>query len=121
MARFPAGRSLLIFNRYTQLGFLRLLTNEAVMGEKTLTIDGAWKLYDRWISDGQVVFCPEPRGIELAFRRALSPFGGQPASKCVADCYLLAFAVQVDATLITFDRPLHATARRQGCPAVIPS
>jgi len=95
-----------IFSRYTQLGYLRLLTNEAVMGNKRLTIDSsAWRLYDRWLADGHVVFCDEPRGIERAFRRALTRFGTQPASKCVGDCYLLAFAAQSDATLITFDRP----------------
>ena len=114
------GDDLLVFSRYTQLGFLRLLTSATVMGERRLTLNSAWEFYDRWMSDKQVVFCAEPSGVDRAFRQALAPFGGQPASKCVGDCYLLAFAVQSDATLLTFDRKLHAYARKQGCPAVIP-
>ena len=32
----------LIFSRYTQIGLLRLLTNNTVMGEQTLTLRNAW-------------------------------------------------------------------------------
>ena len=38
----------LIFNRYTQLGILRLLTKETVMREETLTMSQAWAVYDQW-------------------------------------------------------------------------
>lgn len=36
----------LIFSRYTQLGLLRLLANQSVMGEQTLTLREAWGVYD---------------------------------------------------------------------------
>jgi hypothetical protein len=38
----------LIFCRFTQLGLLRLLTTEAVMGDEAMTQPEAWEAYDRW-------------------------------------------------------------------------
>jgi len=51
----------LIFCRYTQLGLLRLLTTEAVMGRDTLTQAQAWNEYDEWVRSGVAVFLEEPR------------------------------------------------------------
>ncbi len=34
-----------IFSRYTQIGLLRLLTNQAVMGDQTLSLGQAWEVY----------------------------------------------------------------------------
>lgn len=42
----------LAFCRFSQLGFLRLLTTEAVMGPDTLTQIQAWKAYDEWLGVG---------------------------------------------------------------------
>lgn len=39
------------FCRLTQLGFLRLLTAEAVMGDEVLSQKQAWAVYDRWLED----------------------------------------------------------------------
>jgi toxin-antitoxin system PIN domain toxin len=111
----------LIFSRYTHIGLLRLLTNESVMGEQTLTLRKAWGVYDRWLEDPRVQFYPEPRGIDPVFRQAMAPFAGKPASKWVGGCYLLAYAKHIHATLVTFDAALHALAHKQGQPAVIPS
>jgi toxin-antitoxin system PIN domain toxin len=111
----------LIFSRYTHIGLLRLLTNQAVMGEQTLTIRKAWSLYDRWLEDPRVEFYPEPRGMDLVFREATAPFAGKQASKWVGDCYLLAYAKHIQALLVTFDAALHALARKQGHPAITPS
>ncbi len=45
-----AGR--LFFCRLTQLGLLRLLTTEAVMGEEeVMSQTEAWEAYDRWLRD----------------------------------------------------------------------
>lgn len=110
----------LIFARYTHVGLLRLLTNPAVMGQQTLTVRKAWGVYDQWMKDPRVEFYPEPRGFEAEFREAAAPFAGKAASKAVGDCYLLAFAKQSDATLVTFDTALFHLAARQGSAAIIP-
>ncbi len=111
----------LILSRYTQLGLLRLLTNPAVMGEQTLTLRQAWTAYDRWLQDPRVEFYPEPRTLDLEFRKATHPFAAKQASKWVGDCWLLAFAQAAGAHLVTFDRALHAFARRQGNASILPA
>ena len=53
----------LFFCRFTQIGFLRLLTNEAVMGrDEVMGQAQAWEVYDRWIEDARVLFIDESRG-----------------------------------------------------------
>ncbi len=110
----------LIIGRYSQIGLLRLLTNESVMGEQTLTLNRAWSVYDHWLADPRVAFYPEPPELEAALRKASAPFGAKAASKWVGDCYLLAFANASKASLVTFDRGLFALARKQGNRAVNP-
>ncbi len=110
----------LIFSRYTQLGLLRLLTNQSVMGEQTLTLREAWGVYDNWLQDSRVEFYPEPSGVDVVFREATAPFAGKAASKWLGDCYLLAYAKQGHATLATFDRALYHLARKQHCRVVEP-
>lgn len=110
----------LAFARYTHIGLLRLLSNESVMGQKTLTLRRAWGVYDRWLEDPRVEFCTEPRGIETAFRDSTAPFAAKLASKWVGDCYLLAYAKCTGSTLVTFDRALYNLARREGCPSCLP-
>jgi toxin-antitoxin system PIN domain toxin len=112
--------SRLYFSRYTQVGLLRLLANQSVMGERTLTLRKAWGVYDRWLADPRVEFHLEPRGLDTGFREATAPFTGAAASKWVGDCYLLAFAKQSNAALVTFDAALFDLARKKGCSAVIP-
>ena len=75
------GDSCLIFSRYTQVGLLRILTNQAAMGQKTVTLQKAWNVYERWLDDPRVQFYPEPRGMDAAFREATAPFAAKPASK----------------------------------------
>jgi toxin-antitoxin system PIN domain toxin len=112
--------STLIFARFTQLGLLRLLTNDAAMGGETLTLGQAWAIYDRWLLDPRVEFYPEPRDADAGFRRVTEPFAGKAASKWVGDCWLLAYAEAAHARLVTFDLVLSEFARKQGCRAVIP-
>ncbi len=111
----------IIFARYTQIGLLRLLTNQSIMGDQTLTLRKAWSVYDRWLQDPRVEFHPEPRGVDAALRKTTEPFAGKPASKWVGDCYILAYAIESKAVLVTFDAALHAHARKQGHSAVIPA
>ncbi|MGI8744226.1 MAG: hypothetical protein ACR2NN_16960 [Bryobacteraceae bacterium] len=90
------------------------------MGEQTLTLRKAWHVYDRWLEDPRVEFYSEPRGMDAVFREATLPFAGEPTSKWVGDCYLLAYAKQTRAALVTFDTALHALAGKQGHTAVLP-
>jgi toxin-antitoxin system PIN domain toxin len=115
----PLGATL-IFSRYTQIGLLRLLTNESVLGEQTLTLRKAWATYDRWRDDPRVEFHPEGRELDTLFREATEPFAAKQASKWVGDCYLLAYARHSQATLVTFDAALHAYAKKLGYPAITP-
>jgi predicted nucleic acid-binding protein len=110
----------LIFSRYTHIGLLRLLTNQAVMGDQTLTLRRAWSVYDRWLADPRVEFYPEPRGIDVGFRQSTEPFAARQASKWIGDCWLLASANGIEATLVTFDRALYEHARKQGYSSMIP-
>jgi toxin-antitoxin system PIN domain toxin len=110
----------LAFSRYTQIGLLRLLSNESVMGQQTLTLRKAWSVYDRWLEDPRVEFYPEPRDLDAAFRVSTAPFAAKPATKWVGDCYLLAYAKCTGSILVTFDRALYNLARKEGCPACVP-
>lgn len=96
------SNSRLFFCRFTQLGLLRLLTAEAVMGANVLNQAQAWQAYDRWLADDRMSFAEEPSGVERIFRSLSRQ--GRPAPKDWADSYLGAFA-----TVVTFD---HALARK---------
>ncbi len=100
----------LFFCRFTQLGLLRLLTAEAVMGrQEVLTQAAAWQIYDRWLEDARISFLEEPPGLERLFRE-LSRLRC-PAPKDWADSYLSAFAAASQVTLVTFDRALSRKTR----------
>jgi predicted nucleic acid-binding protein len=93
----------------TQLGLLRLLTTEVVMGDEVMTQPHAWDAYDRWRRDPRVELLDEPAEIETHFR-ALTRLR-QPATKDWADSYLAAFATVGQLTLVTFDKGLRARAK----------
>jgi uncharacterized protein len=94
----------LAFCRQTQLGFFRILTNAALMGNETLPQRRCWAIYEEWIASGIAIEQPEPLDIGPAFRaRTLSP---EPAPKTWMDAYLAAFAECAGLTLVTFDRAL---------------
>jgi toxin-antitoxin system PIN domain toxin len=91
------------FCRFTQLSLLRLLTTQAVMGsDEVMTQRQAWDAYDRWLTDGRVVFLDEPRMVDAAFRSLSDQ--GYPNPKTWSDSYLAAFAVVSELQLVTFDR-----------------
>ncbi len=99
----------LLFCRQTQLGFFRLLTTPAVMGNDTLIQRQCWAIYDEWLAGDRAIHQPEPSGIEMAFRaRTLST---EPAPKTWMDAYLAAFAETAHLTVVTFDRALAAKAK----------
>jgi uncharacterized protein len=108
-----------LFCRLTALGFLRLLTNQKVMGDSTVPVGEALKLYERWMQDPRVEFATEPRGVEDAFRKSLTFFASQSATKAIADCYLIGFAEAYGAHLVTFDRGLTSAAQRCDVPVTL--
>lgn len=109
----------LLFCRFTMLGFLRLLTNRHVLGDSTMTLAGALQLYDRWRQDPRVELASELRGTEALFRQVLAPHLRHPATKAIADCYLVGFAEAAGAHLVTFDSGLAATAQFRRVPVAL--
>lgn len=95
----------LCFCRFTQIGFLRLLTTPAVMGNAVLAQKSAWETYDSWLEDGHASFIEEPSAVERIFR-TLS-ISRQVAPKDWADSYISAFAQATGLRLVTFDQVLH--------------
>ena len=94
------------FCRFTQLGLLRLLTTDAVMGaDGTLTQLEAWGVFDTCIGDDRTLFLEEPPTIESRFRSLTQE--KRPSPKDWGDSYLAAFAAESDVTLVTFDQALH--------------
>jgi uncharacterized protein len=94
------------FNRITQLGVLRLLSNDKAMNGNPLTNTAAWAAHDRLFEDDRVAMMNEPGGLETHFRQhSAAP---RSSSKLWADAYLTAFAHQTGAELVTFDQTLAA-------------
>jgi len=105
------GSGRLFFCRFTQLGLLRLLTAESVMGrDDVLTQEQAWKTCDYWLRDERIGFLSEPTEIETPFR-AMTRLR-QSAPKDWADSYLAAFAQSAHLTLVTFDQGFSKKARQ---------
>ncbi|MGH9471303.1 MAG: TA system VapC family ribonuclease toxin [Terriglobales bacterium] len=93
------------FCRLTQMGLLRLLSQDAVMGAReALGQEAAWATYDRWLEDLRVDFLDEPAGLEVFFRQW--PRSLRPAPQRWSDDYLCAFAGAAGLRLATFDRAL---------------
>jgi hypothetical protein len=92
----------LFFCRISQLGFLRLLTNEKVMGGADVkSQEEAWRAYDRWLKDDRVSMLDEPVELERLFRGLAK--SRNAATTNWTDSYLAAFAVASRLTLVTFD------------------
>lgn len=89
------------FCRFTQLGFLRLLTNTRVMGSHVRSQREAWEVYDRWSADSRVGFHAEPLRLETALRAFTQSL--QPATAAWPDAYLAAVAKAAGLTLVTLD------------------
>jgi len=95
----------LCFCRLTQLGFLRLLTTSAVMGNRVLSQAAAWEAYDDWLENGHAAYAEEPPSLEKIFRSISRSW--QAAPKDWADSYVCAFAQASGLQLVTFDQTLH--------------
>ena len=100
------------FSRLTQIGLLRLLATSAIMGEDVLTIDAAWKVYDRWLEDSRIAIWRETLELDPAFRAASRQFSRLSSPKALGDCYLLAVSQVANATLVTYDRGLASACQK---------
>ncbi len=91
----------LAFCRTSMKGFLRLLTQAAVMGEAVHTPEEAWDMYAAYLSSGRVVFLPEPVTTEAQMRS----FTTQPGFRVRdwTDAYLASFAVTAGCRMVSFD------------------
>jgi toxin-antitoxin system PIN domain toxin len=95
---------MIAFSRFSQIGFLRLMTTSAAMDGKPLTMAEAWRVHDRFYEDHRVRFVQEPREVERLFRERTP--GRTASPKVWADAWLLAIASAVDGRLVTFDGAL---------------
>jgi len=92
----------LYFCRFTQMGFLRLLTTQAVIGNDVLTQAAAWHVYDKWLLVGGASYLEESRLMEDVFRSLTQSHAASP--KDWADSYIAAFAQSAELSVVTFDR-----------------
>jgi toxin-antitoxin system PIN domain toxin len=90
------------FCRLTQLGFLRLLINPAVMGRDVRTGRDAWRLYDDLIAYDRVSFVSEPAGFEHKFRELTGV--SRTSHRMLPDAYVGALAHSLGYQVASFDR-----------------
>jgi toxin-antitoxin system PIN domain toxin len=90
------------FCRVTQMAFLRLLTNKAVMGGQVLSPSAAWAKSTDFLSLPEVELFAEPVGLEDAWERFATL--GRLSPNLWTDAYLGAFAVSAGLRLVTFDK-----------------
>jgi len=92
------------FCRFTQLGFLRLLTTPAVMADEVCTLAEAWAVYDRLLKNENVTLLDEPPDLDRQFRALTRTRSASP--KMWTDGYVAAFADASRVTMVTLDRAL---------------
>jgi predicted nucleic acid-binding protein len=74
------------------------------MGNKPLSFDEAWRVYDSLLADERVVFSPEHSQADRLFRTNTT--GPASAPRLWADAWLLAIAEAAGGVLVTFDKAL---------------
>ena len=96
------GQESLLFCRVTEMGLLRLLTNEHVMSGHPLSSQAAWGVRKQFEGDTRVKYVPEPSGFEAVWRGTAQ--AGKIGPNFWTDAYLSSFCVGTGATMVTFDR-----------------
>jgi toxin-antitoxin system PIN domain toxin len=91
-----------VFCRITQLGLLRLLTNEKVMGPQRRSLEQAFSDYSQLLEQEIVNYADEPGGLEQKLKSYCNL--GRQSRNFWTDAYLAAFACCADSILVTFDR-----------------
>jgi toxin-antitoxin system PIN domain toxin len=90
------------FCRITQLGLLRLVTNETVMGKKKRSIDQAWQDYEQLLSQEPIIYVDEPEGVESLMKDLCAMV--ESSRNFWTDAYLSAFAIAIGFSFATFDK-----------------
>ena len=96
------SRAKVAFCRLTQLGLLRLLTNEKVMGNQRRSHAQAWADYLQLMSQKAIVYLEEPQNVEDILAAHCKREGSSPSFW--TDAYLAAFAKACGLTFVTFDK-----------------
>jgi toxin-antitoxin system PIN domain toxin len=91
----------LAFCRASMQGFLRLVTQPAVMGEAVHTAEEAWSIYQAHLASGRVVFLPEPAKAEEQLRRYTLRQGFH--TRDWTDAWLASLAVTASCRMVSFD------------------
>ncbi len=100
-AVLPAGGDV-AFCRLTQLGLLRLLSSESIMGRQRLNHADAWVAVAAVAAQASVKFLEEPTGIDEHLADLCSRERSSPGFW--SDAYLAAFARAGRYRFVTFDR-----------------
>jgi toxin-antitoxin system PIN domain toxin len=90
------------FCRVTQMAFLRLLTNRAVMGSQVLSPSAAWAKTSDFMRLPEVELLDEPLGVEDAWTRFAT--AGRFSPNLWTNAYLAAFAHRAGLRLVSFDK-----------------
>jgi toxin-antitoxin system PIN domain toxin len=90
------------FCRVTQLGFLRLATNEKIFGSHALNLNQAWNAYGSLRRDNRIAFADEPPDIEREWQNLTQADSKSP--HLWGDAYLAAFAKKKSWDVVSFDR-----------------
>lgn len=91
-----------MFCRITELGLLRLLCNETVMGPQRCTAKQAYSHYQQLLDQPLISFAHEPDGLEGQLITYCDL--GRMSRNFWTDAYLAAFAVAGNMQMVTFDR-----------------
>ena len=92
------------FCRTSMQGFLRLVTQPAVMGNAVHSPVEAWSIYTAHLSTGRSVLLPEPDGIDAVWQRLSCTKSFHVRDW--TDAYLASFAISADCRLVSFDAGL---------------
>jgi len=92
-----------VFCRFTQAGFLRLLTNSHAMGRNTCTPAQAWSLYEKIFQSLGASFRDEPSGLDRQWQTFMTN-SERTSGSAWNDAYLAAFAFRAGIPLVTFDQ-----------------
>ena len=90
------------FCRTSMQGFLRLVTQTAVMGDAVHTPAEAWAIYSAHLASGRVQFVPEPNTVDIYLRRYTLREGFHPRDW--TDAYLASFALASGCRMVSFDK-----------------
>ncbi len=101
---FDGEEDSIVFCRVTQMGFLRLISNKSVMRSDVLTRLDAWNSYEQLVWDERIQYIAEPDGMEMFWKM----FSKKPDHSHLlwTDDYLAAFALKIEARIVTFDRAM---------------